>query len=239
MINIRQFKSDFLEADLLNILQQNFEVILVWIAGSVLTGVADPTSDVDLGVLIADDTDITQKERNENFLIYKPTNTKIQWIYDTVKDITTLQVTANQRNIGWAQLRLLDSLKDDHILYINPKYVSFVQNLIHQKESISRYSMWLYFNTKQNIIKNILTAGQILPSCRVKSLYHLCWMSDILNENYLDLEFLKLVKHISTKSLSEAELNIVFEKIKALALYFSQVIPEKPDISLKECGEVG
>ena len=125
ILDLSKFKKDFLAANLLPIIQKDFEVILIWRAGSTLTGLADSDSDIDLGVLIAGEI---LPSRNEDYLIYKPTNTKVQWIYDTVQDITTLQPHANQRNIGWAQFGCLKNIQDEAIFYINPKYYTFVNS---------------------------------------------------------------------------------------------------------------
>lgn len=233
MNNIKQFKSDFLKDNLLSVIQQGFDIILIWVAGSTLTGLSDTESDIDLGVLIANQTTITQTERNENYLIYKPTNTKVQWIYDTVQDITTLQSTANQRNIGWAQLRHLQTLEDDFILYVNPVYREFVKELIASKEIISEYSMWLYFNTKQALIQEILRQGRVIPECQQKSLYHLCWASDLLQRKTIDTTFLKAVKRIKTQPVSDIYLKRIYEKICWLADYFTKEIPNKPILELR------
>jgi len=228
--NVAQFKKDFLEANVLPVIQKQFDVIFVWLAGSSITGLADDQSDLDLGVLIADDTAITRQIRNEDYLIYKPTGQRVQWIYDTVEDITTLQTFANQRNIGWAQVRYLKDLQDDFIIYINPKYTDFVQKLLNQKYSISEYSMWLYFNTKQSVVQRILKAGQIDLDCRVKSLYHLCWVHAILFKTGIDREFLVALKRSSTETISQEYLNLAFTKVKQLSDYFKEYHANIPEI---------
>lgn len=233
-LNKSQFKQDFLSANLLNIVQKNFDVILVWIAGSTLTGLSDEDSDIDLGVLIADNSTITQTERNEDYFIYKPTGTKVQWIYDTVQDITTLQPYANQRNIGWAQLYYITSPSEEAILYINPQYYSFVEQLIQKRESVAKYSMWLYFQDKKTLIDQILKTGHISKECQVKSLYHLCWAADILLEEPHDIQFLKTLRRIRSHPVTEEDLYRAFNKIYQLSEYFKRFIPEKPILLLKE-----
>jgi predicted nucleotidyltransferase len=234
VLNLKQFKKDFLEANLLQILQKNFQVVFVWVAGSTLTGLADATSDLDIGVLIADDTDFTQTTRNEDYFIYKPTGTKIQWIYDTVSDITTPQPAANQRNIGWAQFRCLQSLEDDAVLYINPRYHTFVKMLFQNKEAISKYAMWLYFNDKAHLINTILTSNSILQSYQVKSLYHLCWAAEILLGQPSDPSFLKALKHGRDNPLSKDYLKQVIIQLTKLQKYFLAYPPTKPLLTLTE-----
>lgn len=232
--NLAQFKKDFLAANLLPILQKNFQVIFVWVAGSTLTGLADDTSDLDIGVLIADTTTHTQTTRNEDYLIYKPTGTKIQWIYDTILDITTPQPTANQRNIGWAQLRCLQNLEDDAILYVNPNYKLFIEQLIMNKDIISSYAMWLYFNDKAKIINHILTTQTIPREYQVKSLYHLCWMTDILFNEAHDISFLKAIKHGRDNPISEEYLQQVYMRLVQLQNYFLIQRPVRPTCLLRE-----
>ena len=234
VLNLKQFKKDFLEANLLQILQKNFQVIFVWVAGSTLTGLADTTSDLDIGVLIADDTDFTQTTRNEDYFIYKPTGTKIQWIYDTISDITTPQPAANQRNIGWAQFRCLQSLEDDAVLYINPQYHTFVKTLFQNKEGISKYAMWLYFNDKARLINTILTTNSILRSHQVKSLYHLCWAAEILLEQPQDPSFLKALKHGRDNPLPKEYLKQAISQLAKLQKYFLISPPTKPLLTLTE-----
>lgn len=229
-----KFKKDFLAAKLLNVIQKDFEVILIWVAGSTLTGLTDTESDIDLGVLIAEETLSPQNTRNEDYLIYKPTNTKVQWIYDTVSDITTLQPYANQRNIGWAQLCCVQDISDDTILYVNPKYFTFVEYLIDNRNKIATYSMWLYFKDKSRLINQILHAGRILEDCQVKSLYHLCWTADILLKESHDTRFLKALKRIRSMKVSDEDLCRAFNKIYKLNEYFLNNIPEKPILKLKE-----
>lgn len=225
-----QFKKDFLAAKLPSILQREFEVIFIWLAGSTLTGLADETSDIDLGVLIADQTSL---KRNEDCLIYKPINTKVQWIYDTVADITSLQPNANQRNIGWAQLRCLSNIEDPAILYINPKYKTFVEKLLLKKDIISTYSMWLYVRDKTALINRILELGFVPSECQVKSLYHLCWASDILLDKPQERDFLQRLKHSRQMPLCSADLQKAFQKIYQLNDYFTNHIPQKPEITLE------
>lgn len=234
VFNLKQFKKDFLEANLLQIVQKNFQVVFVWIAGSTLTGLADDTSDLDIGVLIADDTDFTQTTRNEDYFIYKPTGTKIQWIYDTISDITTPQPAANQRNIGWAQFRCLQNLEDDAVLYVNPQYYTFVKTLFQNKEAISKYAMWLYFTDKARLINTILTSNSILRSCQVKSLYHLCWAASILLDQPQDLNFLRALKHGRDNPLSKEYLKQAISQLTKLQKYFLAYPPAKPLLILTE-----
>lgn len=230
-LNLTQFKQDFLIDNLLPVLQKGFEVIFIWVAGSTITGLADSSSDIDLGVLILNNNPVN---RNEDYLIYKPTGSKIQWIYDTIADITSLQPEANQRNIGWAQLRCLSDLSDPAILYVNPKYQNFVKELLSKKDIISKYNMWLYTQDKAVLIKHILNAGGISPECQVKSLYHLCWAANSLLNKPQDKKFLRRLKHAREIPLDKNDLQKAFKKIYQLNSYFKSNIPQKPELSLKE-----
>ena len=230
---LRQFKQDFIRANLLDYIKKDFEIIMVWLAGSALTKLDDSKSDYDLGVLIADDTISTRTNRNEDYFIYKPLNKRVQWIYDTVEDITTQQDNANQKNIGWAQLRCLTSITDEHILYINPKYYFFVKELIAKKYEVSEYSFWLYLQTKKRGIDEILKLNTIPPKRQVKILYHFCWAADILENKEVDINFIKRVKLLPHTPISAEDLQKVVERIKVVVDYFKKHKPKCPVIRLE------
>lgn len=224
---VKQFKKAFIEANMLDIIKKNYEVIMIWITGSTLSGLAEDYSDYDLAVLIADDVTTTRYVRNDDYLLYKPENRKVQWMYETVEDITTLQPNFKLRNIGWSIFR---HITDDFIIYKNPKYLSFIETLINKRYEISKYSMYLYYNTKQDIIKPILTCNCIPEQSKVRSLHHLCWIYDTLNSRELDSELLLKLKHIMEVPVDEQTLETAFIKIKFLEEYFNSHRHEKPQL---------
>lgn len=228
--NILKFKQDFQESGVLDYIRKDYDIIMVWIAGSTITGLADSGSDYDLGVLISNNIESTKYVRNDNFLIYKPEGRKVQWMYETVEDITTKQPVFRLRNIGWAQFRNID---DRFIIYKNPKYLPFIQSLITRSLEISLYSMYLFYLNKIEVIQDIVAAGYIPAKCRLRSLYHLCWIYDSLFSTELDRDFLVKVKHIMDIPVDNETLEKIYQKVVSLYNYFTEYIPTRPTIDFE------
>lgn len=229
MQNIKQFKLDFISANMVDIIKKDYEVIMIWIAGSTLTGLAEEHSDYDLGVLIADDIDTTKYKRNDDFLIYKPEHRRVQWMYETVADITTQQPNFKLRNIGWAQFI---NITEDYILYKNPAYISFITDLIAKKREIAYYSMFLFYCAKQAIWMPIIQSKNIPAECKVRSLYHFCWIFDVLNNMKTDQAFFIPIKHIMDTPVDRKCLIEIYKRIKNIHEYFREHPPVKPTITL-------
>ena len=231
--DLKQFKNAFMRENLLKYIQKDFELIMVWLAGSTLTGLADDKSDYDLGILIADTPANTRNDRNEDYLIYKPTGKRVQWIYDQVSDITTAQYSANQRNIGWAQFGCLTDINDEHILYINPKYHKFIEHLFQQKTEIAKYSIWLYLQTKDRYVNELLTRVEIPKELQLKSLYHFCWAASILSKQELNaetVEFIKRVKRSDECTLSKEDCYEALKRLHVVVDYYKTNPSSPPQI---------
>lgn len=155
-------------------------------------------------------------------------------MYETVEDITTQQPNFKLRNIGWAQFR---NITDNYILYENPKYKTFISTIIGQKLEISLFNMYLFYLSKLEVIEEIIAAANVPPRCRLRSLYHFCWMYDVLVQNSIDREFILPVKHIMDIPVTETVLNEIFKKINYVHNYFSLHPPCKPNIMLGETDE--
>lgn len=206
---------------------KNVEVLMIWVTGSTIVRGIDEKSDYDLCVLIKD----RPGAQNEFYNIYArfapysaqyiPQQKKVQWIYNTVEEITTSHPTSPLDNIGWAQFRYIT---EDFIVYKNPKYSNFIDSLLQNKYIISENALFSFVNSilrdlevfKSKRLRDIATIYASLPN---KCLGHLYWAACILLEEPVDLAFMLHVKRWPYSLMSTADRDRLIAMIDRLEDY--------------------
>lgn len=227
---IQDCNNSVLFKDIIN--DKNVEVIMIWVTGSTILGGTDEKSDYDLCVLIKD----RPPAQNEFYNIYarfapysaqyKPQQKKVQWIYNTVEEITTSHPVSPLDNIGWAQFRYIT---DDFIIYRNPKYSDFINKLIQDKYLISDNALFSFVNSilrdleafKSTNLRDIATVYSSMPN---KCLGHLYWTACVLLKESFDLSFMMRVKRWPYSLLENDDKNKLINLIDRLEIYIKNTL---------------
>lgn len=237
MDKIIQFINDFKKSPALEALltDNKTEPIMIWVAGSVWLGTADDQSDYDLCILVKELPKPAKKSPwqpygrpGHYFLKYKPQNKKVDIIYTSVDEIFNMSESTPLANIGWAQIKYWP---EESIIYKNPKYLNFINNLFAAKETIFKNSVYLFIKaalsmrTKNNDLSELIQLDiDIRPN---KALAQICWISDLLQKKTLNVANIIAIKRNLYSALSQDIHNYIFESIKYLEQYFKNVNCDK------------
>ena len=119
MFPIKDFVADFKTSGLIERIQSRYDVIMIWLSGSTAIGLADETSDYDIGVLVADPIVFSKTEKDSETYVYADGEIRVsvQCIYNALEDVAAefcTEVLAPYRYLGWAQFKYLS---EDFIIY--------------------------------------------------------------------------------------------------------------------------
>lgn len=230
LVNLNTFITDFKASGIVDQLNKQHEVILIWLTGSHAMSLSDGDSDYDLGVLIADNVDISKTEKNPITYKYKKNNKEVQCIYNNINDIfapMSPEFLVVYQYLCWC---VFIDFQEEHLIYVNPKYQEFVENLIAHKIDISInafHSFVLFFEKSINLITS---KEDIKKVAWGKMLTYLCWYSDRLRGVDSNTERLLRVKRTHRDKYSESDLNYIFDCLSYIREYLTT--SQRPQISL-------
>jgi hypothetical protein len=176
------------------------------------TGIVDKNSDYDIVILTLDSEYIDSSKYE--YLKYK--NRKVHWYYKSIKDLFDIGHNYGMRYIGMMQIR---NICKDLIIYENPKYINILHRLYDLKDIVGIAGMYGLFNAKRCLVDDILTKGKILEIHYTKFLYHLCLVSYYLMEEEPNKDFLRELKSIKLKPVSDEYKQLAVERLKLCKTY--------------------
>lgn len=248
--NINQFIEDFKESSIYHsiINDNSAEVIMLWLTGSALLTPDSTTNDYDICVLVKNKPQESEQtlwkiygRPGSYFAYYKAQNKVAQWIYNDIADITSITSTPLD-NIGWAQF---SQIKEEYVIYRNPKYNAFIEALFEIRREISDYALYLFAKSATQHFKECMITDDLRTFRRnfekpAKILGHICWAADMLQGNTPDDEKIETIKHNLLENVPENCYEYILKSAAYLETYLQQLeteFPQKPNLVqlLEEC----
>ena len=170
-------------------------VLGIYLVGSTCMGLDDDNSDYDITVLTLKGDYIDKSE--EFHLRYK--GKKVHWWYLPISMLFDLY--SDLRTMTPLQLHYITS---DFIIYENPDYKMLLERLFSYKNEISTLAVYKFFDGHMSVINEVVEKDTI-PSewFFYKYLYHLCNATYYLYDEEVDITFLKELKRVYCKPISE------------------------------------
>jgi hypothetical protein len=206
---IEAFKKTSYYKELFN---SSSEILAIFMLGSMSTGIIDEDSDYDIVIITLDGAYIDSSKYEH----LKYMSRKVHWYYKSIKDLFDAGHNYGMRYIGMMQIR---NICKDLIIYENPKYINILHRLYCLKDIIGNAGMYGLFNSKRSLVNDILTNGKILEKHYTKFLYHLCLASYYLMEEEPDKDFLRELKSIKLKPVSDEYKQLAVERLKLCKTY--------------------
>lgn len=206
---IEAFKKTSYYKELFN---SSSEILAIFILGSMSTGIIDEDSDYDI-VILTLDGEYVDASKYEHL---KYRNRKVHWYYKSIKDLFDNRHTYGMRYIGMMQIR---NICKDLIIYENPKCINILHRLCDLKDIVGNAGMYGLFNSKRSLVDDILAKGKILEKHYTKFLYHLCLASYYLMEEEPNKDFLRELKSIKSKPVSDEYKQLAIERLKLCKTY--------------------
>ncbi len=192
------------------------DTVAVLLGGSRRMQITDDRSDYDLVVL-----SVNRKDFKREIEYVKCEGKKVHWYTETAdlvlhpeQDSYTLFLSGNQT---WK------FVKDEDFLYINEQYRYILEEILQNKEQISRKSAELLSRNCQSLIVRTISNNAIAEKDYTKYLYHLCIASFVSTGETISDEaknYLLEIKRIRWQETTEASKNWCIGRLRILnAIY--------------------
>jgi predicted nucleotidyltransferase len=209
---MKEFISAFKNTSYYQRLLDSSEVLCIHLGGSMATGITDERSDYDL-IIVTLDGDYIDASKWE-YLMYK--GKKVHWYYRSIKHF----FDSSHKDIkAYGGTIILRNLRDDIIIYENPKYINILHRFYQIKDKIGQLGIYCLFKAQDNYINNVLREGKVLEKYYTKYLYHLCLSSYYLLNEEPDKDFLRILKRIRWQPVSEEYKQLAIERLKIYKNY--------------------
>ena len=178
-------------------------ILGIYVVGSTCMNLDDDDSDYDITILTLDGNYVdTLDEFN---LRYK--GKKVHWWYIPISMIFNLQ--SELHIMTPLQLRYI---KPEFIIYENSEYKQLLDTLFSYKYEISKLAIYKFFEEHDYAIQEVISENTILPKWYFyKYFYHLCNATYYLRNEEVDSVFLKELKRIYCKQISEKTKSLAVE----------------------------
>lgn len=194
---------------------ESHEILAIHIMGSMCVGITDERSDYDIAIftLGGEHIDVSEYE----YLMYN--GKKVHWYYFPIESLFDLQYGGELKILCPIQLR---NIREDLVIYENPKYVDMLHSIYKIKDKISTMAMYRFFEAQQDYIDGVLNEGRVLAKHHTKYLYHLCLASYYLTGEEIDKDFLRKLKRIRWQPVPDEYKNLAVERLKIYKNYIEQ-----------------
>jgi hypothetical protein len=211
---MRDFINAFKKTSYYQGLFNSSEVLLIYLAGSINVGITDGRSDYDI-VILTSDSEHIYASRYE-YLLYN--GKKVHWYYRSIKHFFEAD---HKDSLAYIGTMLVRNIREDLIIYKNPKYSDTLQKLYEIKDRLSALGIYRLFEVQKAYIDEILNNGKVLEKHHTKYLYHLSLASYYLTGEELDKDFLRVLKRIRTQSVPEEYKQLAIERLKIYKNYIN------------------
>ena len=191
---MEQFISDLTSSKFYKKLFEFDEVIMIYIAGSRILGCIDDRSDYDLIVITRNKSNYKLNE----YLVYE--NKKVHWYFQSIDTFYADLPLTVSNCVG---LSAFKEMRDELIIYKNPKYNELINTMMNHKIAISAIGSLCGYKTQMSLINQIITDGTVRERNKTKIIYMLCAMYYNLVDEPLDIEFLSIIKRIRWRDVPE------------------------------------
>lgn len=211
---MKDFINAFKKTSYYQNLIDTYEVLGIFLLGSMSTGIIDERSDYDIMVVTLHDS-FEDSSRYEH-LMYK--GKKVHWYRNSIKDSYN-PIHNSLKVLCPIQLR---NLCEDLVIYENPKYLDKLQIIYKMKNELSNLGVYRLFEIRKDYVEEILRAGKILEEHHSKYLYHLCLASYYLLDEEPDKDFLRILKRIRWQPVPDDYKQLAVERLKIYKNYIEQ-----------------
>ncbi len=203
-----QFINDLMASPYYERILNGHDVVMIFLTGSRLIDITDGRSDFDLMVLTNDNE---REEYVSEFLTYY--TKKVHWHYVPV----TKLIANEDGNLLTCNGEVeFSGLSDQKIIYANPQYAGLISFLKEKKDLVAFVGAYGLVRFHDKLISRILSANEIKTEDHCKFIYHLCYASYFLLSETPDKSFLKEIKRIRWRTVSDEYKNLAVERIRLL-----------------------
>lgn len=184
------------------------DVILILKSGSLSQNIIDERSDVDLHLIY--------DEEPENKYDLSKDGKPLQLYYSSMDfiNITDFKSVKLLDLVGGAQLW---NMSEDKVIYVDKRYSDYLENLIDNRKEISSRFIYGFFERLKYIIDSIVEDGQVKEENYTKFIYHLIWMSHVIEGTDKDVDRLTRIKRIRWTPIGEGDEEYIVERMKYIA----------------------
>lgn len=179
---------------------------MIFISGSHSQGILDERSDLDLAVIVDDHT------KEQDYALIYDDSLYIHW---TFKDESFLDGTWKSDKlldlVGGAQLH---NIGEDNIIYTRDGYDKEAA-ILKARES-SRSYMYRFIDEMKSSIEMYISEGIDLHKNKTKLLYHLCWISHIIEGTDINIEYCAKLKRIKYEEVEDNVKKYCIDRLKYL-----------------------
>lgn len=221
-VSLDTFINDFKNSGIIDWIGNYYDIILVWITGSRAVDLDDENSDYDIGILVADKIDTPRDpEHMASGRYVKDPEKHIHLLIHTLKDVYSLPVKAPfifYSQLGWIQFSCFD---EAHTIYVNPKHRQIVDELINNRELISKKAAYAYLTVLEPVL-TALAEGTRPEGVLSKFITYSLLCLNLLTTDQVAREQLLRIKQTPIAQLTSDDFTLVVNKAKTA----KQVITE-------------
>lgn len=191
------------------ILEDDPDIIIL--TGSLLLNLEDEHSDIDLLFLFENKNHLIESQTFSDYRI-KFRGRFIDTFYRGIDYINLdfLNIYKSTLSLlGGVQMSLI---KESHIIYIKEGKEYLKEKILKEKRKISEKYIVEFIKKNINEVKKHLE-GEVFNS---KFLYHLCYISHMLDNTKFNIEYLKKIKRIKYNGVSKDVLNYTNERLNII-----------------------
>lgn len=204
---LSNFISDLRNSKFYTELFGNYDVVMIYVAGSQLYGARDDRSDYDLIVLVNGDC---RYEPNE-YLTYK--GKKVHWYW---RNINNFIVKGNEWSMLCYGNVLFGYICDDCIIYKNEKYADKINELLEHKREIGLNGAKLFYKSQKQLIESICKKSCVDEEDYTKYLGHLCVTSYYVLNEPIDCNVVLPAKRIRWQPVTDEIKAKIIERLRLL-----------------------
>lgn len=218
----KNFIDEFKTTNFFKELCNKDNIIFIYIGGSRMWNIDDDISDFDICVFNSEKYD-----NPDNYILndmkYKDVHGHFYWdnIYNSLLGpIGGLKWYKCYRGIT------LGNIKKDHILYLNPEYKKLMEYILNNQDNIFKISLYYSYKLQEECISSkcdLTTFDNI--NCRPKYLAHFLLYSYRLTGEKIEYDFVKKIKRLDEKDLTEGDKKYVSERLKIIKEFADSYIP--------------
>lgn len=165
------------------------EVIAVMLGGSRLLNMSSPTSDYDVDILLEGDAQLCHNGSQDMYFLINGYKVHF-YIHDRSWFLNSL---GGHERRWWVEITVYAMqhicLSKEHILYCNPKYEAYIDNLIDNRDIICQWGLFHMLSYKDWILENFYNNKYVKKEVYVPILCFAKWC-----RQEIDLEHLKYNK---------------------------------------------
>ena len=198
MLDLKTFKQQLQQTSYYkNMFNCNETILGIYILGSQATQILDERSDIDIVILIKDGCyrDMSDTE----YLTYN--GVKVHWYYAPISQLFDIDNLSKRLSVLTALQ--FHYLRPELIIYENNKYLHILQYLYNNSKLIFQYAAYGFYNQHKDYINKLLNQRAVFEEDHTKFLYHLCLVSDELNNICVDRNLLLTLKRIRWQPVPE------------------------------------